>query len=142
MQDQLFRVSELPLEYDHLDINLHKGGDAVLKINASSINVNMSGHTYFHTYTRLRLWGQCRRLSIHHAGNRVDVKTHWMQADTVLVDTYTPPSIRNNSLIRVKVSDYLNARIKGWSDVLYMGQPTIKKKEWSYGRLIDGNYYP
>lgn len=141
LEDQMFRVSEQPLEFDDLDINLHQGGDAVLKINANTINVRMSGRSYFHTYSRLRIHGQCRRLSLHHQGNQIDVKTHQMQVDTVFVDTQTPLS-QQTSRIRLRADKYLNAKIRGWSNVIYHGQPTIKKREWSIGRLIDGNYYP
>lgn len=141
MEDQLSRVSEKRLEYDHLDINLHRGGDAVLKINANTIDVRMSDPSNFHTHSRLRIWGQCRRLSIHHEGSLVDIKTHRMSVDTVFVNTHTPMS-QQASPIRIRAEKYLGVDIKGWSNVIYTGQPKIKQRQSSYGRLIDGNYYP
>lgn len=132
---------KVPFECDDLEVNLESGGDAVIVVKASTIKVNLSEPSLFHTHSRLRLSGECRSLKLHHSGSRVDVKTQHLNTDTLFLKTETPFSQRS-TLMRVRANQYLNAQIKGWSDVMYLGQPTIKKEEGLVSRLIDGNYYP
>lgn len=131
-------MSGVPVVCDNLTIDLQRGGDAVVNLDAEKVYINLSGPRHWHSYTRLRLLGNSRFVQLDHTESMVDVK---LQGDSLFLDTHTPFS-QKSSIIRVWPKKYLSASIEGWSDVIYLGHPLIRKKESGFGRLIDGNYYP
>ena len=134
------QTASLPVNCAAFDIHLRKGGSASLEVIAGTINVSVIGQPDYATASSFTLAGSCRKLTVLHRDDYFTVMASKMQADSVFIDSQTPFSAEDG-LISVYANEYLNAHISGWSNVVYLGKPTVVKKEIHSGRVIDNNYY-
>ncbi|MCB0630035.1 MAG: DUF2807 domain-containing protein [Saprospiraceae bacterium] len=128
------------LRNKNLNITLTSGGQVTLPVDNQVINVTISGARHLFIPPTLDLSGHCNLLRIDHRETYADVKAFSLDADSVQISSETPFS-SDAGIFRVSAEKCLNATISGASDILYLGQPRIEKKEHSSGRVVDANRY-
>lgn len=115
--------SEKPLDFNHLAIRSSGASDVKLSVNANSIEVNSSGGS------DVVLLGRTNSIDVKASGGS-DVRAKDLQAKKADI------SSSGGSDVYITVSDELNAKASGGSDIIYFGNPILKSIESSGGSDI------
>jgi len=121
------------VEVNNLDISFNNNikSETVRSMNNGSLVrfTNMPSNT-------TRLIGSVDKMSSHNNTGTFNVDGNNLEVDTLLVSSLNDNPIGANGNIKVKCTQYLKADLLYNLDILYSGDPKIKKTERGLGRVI------
>ena len=132
---------------NNMNIVLINGGKVHLIIEAQTINIqnleaieaNWNLVNRIHTSSHARLAGKVEQLNLNFNGGTI--MAGQCLAQKVSIKSKGRPKHQDRATIEVKVDELLEVELNNGTDVIYTGQPKIRKIERSSGRVLDGNYY-
>lgn len=130
-----------------LDLHFENGavGDFFLETDTLNLHISNANPEYSNQNSLVPripfifLIGKSLKTKIIEPKGLVSINAFGLRSDTVIVHSSAQAKYSAKGSINIHCSKFLKADLRDEMDIVYRGQPRIRKKERDFGRVINGN---